>query len=131
MSKFLTLLVIAAAMAWAALVQAAERAAADVTCEATDKKLIYDCKITLKGRNSGKPLENAVVKIKVDMPSMAMVHNVKPVTAEAMAGPGQYQATLEMEMYGDWVLTLDISGPIRDRLIRKLRFGEMKMKPKK
>ena len=130
MSKILTLLIIAAAMAWAALVHAAERAAADVTCEATDQKLIYDCKITLKGRNSGKPLENAVVKIKVDMPSMAMVHNVKPVIAEAMAGPGQYQATLEMEMYGDWVLTLDISGPIRDRLIRKLRFGEMKMKPK-
>ncbi len=130
MSKIPTLLVIAAAMAWAALVHAAERAAADVTCEATDKKLIYDCKITLKGRNSGKPLENAAIRIKADMPSMAMVHNVKPVTAVAEGVPGQYQATLELEMYGEWLLTMDISGPTRDRLIKKLQFGKMKMKPK-
>ena len=48
----------------------------------------------------------------------------------SMAGPGQYQATLELEMYGEWVLTMDISGPTRDRLIKKLQFGKMKMKPK-
>ncbi len=125
MSRLSILLTIAAAMAFATAVHAGERAKADVQCKATGKKLVYDCMIMLKGKKSGKPLENASIRIKADMPSMAMAHNVKPVKAMAMGEPGQYHATLKLAMHGEWALTMDISGPTRDRIITKLQFGEM------
>jgi hypothetical protein len=28
-------------------------------------------------------------------------------------------------MHGEWTLSLDVSGPLRDRLVKKLRFGAM------
>jgi hypothetical protein len=28
-------------------------------------------------------------------------------------------------MQGEWALTLDVSGPLRDRLVKKLQLGEM------
>ncbi len=104
---------------------AGERAKADVRCLQTKTDLVYDCTIMLMGRKSGKPLAGAELVIKVDMPSMAMAHNVRPVTATAGQMPGHYKATLELEMYGEWVLILDVSGPTRDRIIRKLQFGKI------
>ena len=96
-------------------VQAGERAAADIACDPTDQTLVYDCLVTLKGRKSGAPLEAATVVIKVDMPSMPMAHNVPPVKAEPMGMPGMYEATLELEMTGEWALALEVAGPTRDR----------------
>ncbi len=126
MSRLSILLTIVAAMAFATgAAFAGERAKADVQCKATDKKLVYDCMIMLTGKKSGKPLENASIRIKADMPSMAMAHNVKPVEAMAMGEPGQYHATLKLAMHGEWALTMDISGPTRDRIIKKLQFGKM------
>ena len=40
------------------------------------------------------------------------------------------QAMLELEMHGERLLTIDISGPTRDRVVKKLQFGNMKMKMK-
>ena len=34
-----------------------------------------------------------------------------------------YKARLNLEMHGDWALTMDISGPLRARVIKKLNFG--------
>ncbi len=28
-------------------------------------------------------------------------------------------------MHGEWALTIDVRGPLRDRLVKKLRFGAM------
>ena len=50
-------------------------------------------------------------------------HNVRPVKAAADSMTGHYTATLELEMHGEWALTLDISGPTRDRVVNKLHFG--------
>lgn len=105
-------------------VQAGERAAADVACDPTDQTLVYDCLVMLKGRKSGAPLEAATVVIKVDMPSMPMAHNVPPVTAMPMAKPGHYHAKIQLDMLGEWALTLDVSGPTRDKLVKKLQFGD-------
>ncbi len=102
---------------------AGERVRADVTCAATDTKLTYRCRVQLTGRNTGTPLQDANVLIKADMPSMAMAHNVPPVTAEAAGEPGLYTANIELQMYGEWALTIDVSGPTRDRLIHKQHFG--------
>ena len=102
---------------------AGERVAADVSCTATAERLTYDCMIVLKGRKSGDPVEGAEVVVKADMPSMPLAHNVRPVQAIPGSMPGHYAATLELEMLGEWALTLDVSGPTRDRVVKKLDFG--------
>ncbi len=104
---------------------AGERAKAEVDCSPAGKRLVYHCLIMLMGKKSGKPMTGAEILIKADMPTMPMAHNVRPVKAMAIGEPGQYRATLELKMYGEWALTMDISGPTRDRVIKKLRFGDM------
>ena len=103
--------------------QAAERARADVECRPTDQKLIYDCVIMLTGKNSGAHMDGVEFTVGADMPSMPMAHNVKPVKATPTGEQGMYQARIELQMLGEWVLKMDISGPVRDTIINKLRFG--------
>ncbi|MDE0390864.1 MAG: FixH family protein [Rhodospirillales bacterium] len=102
---------------------AGERVAADVSCTPAAEDLTYDCMIMLKGKKSGDPVEGAEVVVKADMPSMPLAHNVRPVKAAPAAMPGHYTATLQLEMLGEWALTLDVSGPTRDRVVKKLDFG--------
>ena len=102
---------------------AAERAKVTVACKETSKKLVFHCMITLTGRKSHKPLDGANIKIKIDMPSMPMAHNVRPVTAKAAKKPGIYDAMLHLAMYGEWALKMTITGPVRDVVVQKLRFG--------
>ncbi len=102
---------------------AAERAKAKVDCKEAGEKLVYDCSIMLMGKKSGKPLVGAKIVIGADMPSMAMAHNVKPVTAKPGGMPGMYHARIRLDMLGEWALKMDISGPTRDRIIHVMRFG--------
>lgn len=118
---FLTILL--GAVVHAAPVQAAERPQAKTECKPTDKPLVYDCTITLTGRKSGKPIEGAKLAINADMPSMPMAHNVPPVTATAGGAPGVYKARLTLEMHGEWLLKIRVSGPARDLLLEKITFG--------
>ncbi len=106
---------------------AGERAKAEVTCKAAGEKLVYDCMILLLNKRSGDPITDAKILVKASMPSMPMAHNVVPVTATAMGEPGNYRARLTLEMHGEWALTIDVSGPLRDRLVEKLQLGEMGM----
>ena len=122
-AKSLAVPAVAAAALWAGAGVAAERAKATVECAPTATRLVYECKIMLMGRRSGAPLEGAKLVIGADMPSMPLAHNVRPVTASSGGGPGMYEATLELEMHGEWALRLDVSGPLRDRLIHKMHFG--------
>ncbi len=114
-----------AALSMTGPAEAGERAKADVQCRQTKQDLVYDCTIMLIGKKSGKPLAGAEIVIKADMPSMAMAHTFRPVTATAGQMPGHYKATLELEMYGEWALILDVSGPTRDRVVQKLQFGKI------
>ena len=114
----LSLTLMASGAAWAG-----ERVAADVSCTPAGEDLTYDCMIMLKGKKSGGPVEGAEVVVKADMPSMPLAHNVRPVKAAPGSMPGHYTATLELEMLGEWALTLDVTGPTRDRVVKKLDFG--------
>ena len=109
-----------------ALAVAGERVKADIDCAATDKALVYDCMIMLQGKKSGQPIDGAEIVVNASMPSMPMAHNVRPVTAMPMGGPGGYHAQIELTMYGQWALTLDVSGPTRDRVVETLQFGDVK-----
>jgi hypothetical protein len=98
----------------------AQQTRADVQCTPTGKELIYDCVIRLS-RND-QPLTGAQVSVGADMPSMPMAHNLKPVKARPGKAAGQYLARLDLEMRGEWALKLRISGPVRDQIVKNLRF---------
>ncbi len=102
---------------------AGERKVAEVECKPAEKKLVYDCMISLKGKKSGMPVAGAEFTVGADMPSMPGAHNVRPVPAEPGGTPGTYRARVHLEMTGEWALKLDFTKPGRDRVIKKLHFG--------
>ena len=102
----------------------AQRLAADVDCKPTQHDLVYDCRIALKEAKSGQPVAGAELSVGADMPSMPMAHNVKPVKATPGSTPGEYAARIELEMYGEWTLKLNVRGPVRDLVVKKLEFRE-------
>ncbi|MDE0780827.1 MAG: FixH family protein [Alphaproteobacteria bacterium] len=106
-----------AANAWAG-----ERKDADITCKPTDTKLVYNCMISLTGKKTGMPIEGAEFMVGAEMPSMAGAHNVKPVHAKPQDTPGMYSASVRLEMFGEWAITLHLKRPNRDRVVKKLRF---------
>ena len=72
-------------------------------------------------RATGAPLTGVSVTVGADMPSMPMMHNVKPVKAVAGAEPGTYHSRIELEMSGAWAVKIDLAGPVRDRVIKSIR----------
>lgn len=98
------------------------RAKADVACRPTPTALQYDCTIMLTNARTKTPLSGVTLTVGADMPSMPMMHNVRPVKAAPGQEPGSYQARLTLEMHGDWALQLNLSGPLRDRVVTIVRF---------
>ena len=110
---------------------AADRVAAAVDCRATGDVLVYDCIIKLRNARTSEPLEQASLTVGADMPSMPMAHNVRPVVAKATGTPGEYQARLTLEMYGDWAVRLKIGGPLQDQLVEMKSFNEKGSGPRR
>jgi hypothetical protein len=94
-----------------------------VDCQATGEKLVYDCMITLTDKTTGAPVLDGEFSVSADMPSMTGVHNVKPVMAHHQHR-GLYRVRIELEMYGEWILMMDLTKPERDRIVKKLIFGK-------
>jgi hypothetical protein len=97
----------------------AQRLDAEVDCQPTKHDLVYDCRFVLKEAKTGKPVSGAELAVGADMPSMPMAHNVKPVKAAPGAAPGEYTARIELEMFGEWALKLEVRKPVRDRIVKK------------
>lgn len=102
------------------------KAKAGVSCAAAAKSLEYDCTIKLSDQGSGAALTGVDVTVGADMPSMPMAHNVKPVKAVPVGAPGTYSARIKLEMYGDWAVKVDLAGPVRDRIVKSMRFESNK-----
>ena len=107
---------LAALPAWAQRVQAA------LDCRFTGTDFVYDCVIRLE--RGGAPLAGVQITLGADMPSMPMAHNVRPVKAKPGTAPGEYDARIELEMFGEWALKLNVRGPARDVIVKKLEFRE-------
>ena len=107
-----------------ALPALAQRLDAEVDCRPTKHDLVYDCRFVLKELKSGRLVSGALLSIGADMPSMPMAHNVKPVRAAPGAAPGEYTARIELEMFGDWALKLNVRGPVRDVIVKKFSARE-------
>jgi len=97
----------------------AQRLDAEVDCKPTKHDLVYDCRFVLKEAKTGKLVSGAELAVGANMPSMPMAHNVKPVKAAPSAAPGEYTARIELEMFGEWALKLDVRKPMRDRIVKK------------
>jgi hypothetical protein len=54
---------------------------------------------------------------------------VRPAKATPATEPGVYQVRLALEMHGDWALRIDVSGPLRDRVVVPLRFDDKAVRP--
>ena len=97
------------------------RAKADVSCKPAPRS----CNTTasssspIPARTSRCP---ASLMVGADMPSMPGAHNVRPVSATEDEDKGTYRARIVLEMHGDWALQLDLSGAVRDRVVKMLRF---------
>ena len=105
------------------------RARADISCKSTPQTLQYDCVIKLSNSRTNEPLSGLTLTIGADMPSMAGAHSVRPVTAVEGSDKGAYRARITLEMHGDWALQLNLSGPLRDRLVSILRFEPDRVAP--
>jgi hypothetical protein len=127
--KGICALLVAAAACTPQAAFAQARAKADVACRPTATALQYDCTITLANARTSEPLSGVTLTVGADMPSMPMMHNVRPVKATPGEKPGIYQANLLLEMHGDWAVQLNLSGPLRDRVVTTLRFDPDKVTP--
>ena len=96
---------------------------ADVKCNGTEEKLVYDCLISLIEMKTKKNVDSAIFVVGAEMPSMPGAHNVKPIKAHPM-GMGMYHVRLNLEMYGEWALRMDFTRPRRDRIVKKMIFGK-------
>ena len=105
------------------------RAKVDVACQPTGKPLQYDCTIRLLHARSNEPLTDVALTVGADMPSMPLAHNVRPVKATLGTTPGMHEVRIELEMLGDWALRIDVTGKVRDRVIKVLRFEQDRVGP--
>jgi YtkA-like len=98
------------------------RAKADISCRPGAETLQYDCVIKLANSRTGEPLSGLTLTVGAEMPSMPAAHNVRPVKAAENEDQGTYRARIALEMHGDWALRLELSGAVRDRVVKVLRF---------
>lgn len=105
----------------------AQAVKAELQCRLTRTDYVYDCAIRLT--RDGRPLAGAQVTLGADMPSMPMAHAVKPVQASPGKAPGEYRANLDLEMLGEWAVTLRLAGPVKERLVLLYDFDEKGARP--
>jgi hypothetical protein len=129
MTPLRLLLFLTAAALCAGEASAQARAKAEVACRPAGAKLRYDCTIKLTDARTKAPLAGAILSVGADMPSMPMAHNIRPAKAAPAGEPGTYAVRLELEMHGDWALRIDVSGPLRDRVVVPLHFDDEAVRP--
>ena len=99
------------------------RARVDLRCEARGLGPRIDCLVRLQ-RPDGTPMEGAALTLGASMPSMPLAHSVPRVAARPSGKVGEYTASLELEMSGVWALEIDLSAPVRERIVRVVRAQE-------
>ncbi|WP_126282457.1 FixH family protein [Burkholderia stagnalis] len=108
----------------AAALPTAHAAAPDarIACTPAGAAYAYDCAIDLADPHTRAPVDGARFTVTADMPSMPMAHNITPVDAMPDGQSGRYRARLALEMDGVWLVKLTFSAPVRDRVLKRVRF---------
>lgn len=97
----------------------AQQVQAKLDCQLSDTDFVYDCIIRLKPPKAG-----VRISVSADMPSMPMAHNTNPVSAKPGKAAGEYRAQLDLEMPGEWAVTLRLSGAARGVLVVNYAFAD-------
>ena len=118
-----TLLALALTLPASAQAQSSSRPQVGLQCVSHGSGPMLACVVDLR-RRDGSAVEGAQVMLGALMPSMPMAHTIKPMKAAPTGKPGEYRATLELEMLGVWSVEVDISGPLRDKVARNLLVHE-------
>ena len=118
-----TLLVVAVLMQGQPAQAQPARARVDLRCEARGLGPRIDCLVRLQ-RPDGTPMEGAALTLGASMPSMPLAHSVPRVAARPSGKTGEYAVSLELEMSGVWALEIDLSAPVRERIVRVVRAQE-------
>ena len=118
-----TLLVVAMLMQGQPAQGQAARARVDLRCEARGPGPRINCLVRLQ-RPDGTPMEGAALTLGASMPSMPLAHSVPRVAARPSGKTGEYAVSLELEMSGVWALEIDLSAPVRERIVRVVRAQE-------
>ena len=95
----------------------------DLQCEARGLGPRIDCVLNVQ-RPDGTPIEGAALTVGASMPSMPMAHSVPRVVARPGKKGGDYFVSLDLEMSGVWALEIDLSTPVRERIVRVVRAQE-------
>lgn len=91
----------------------------DLDCESHDQGPQLSCRVQVADA-AGKPLPGVQVQLGALMPTMPMAHTIVPVQAQPTGQAGQYHGTLTLEMRGVWTVSIDLRGPVRDKVQRNL-----------
>ena len=118
-----TLLVVAVLMHGQPVQGQPARARADLRCEARGLGPKIDCLVRLQ-QPDGTPIQGAALTVGASMPSMPLAHSVPRVAARPSGKTGEYAVSLELEMSGVWALEIDLSAPVRERIVRVVRAQE-------
>jgi hypothetical protein len=94
---------------------------AEISCKPEAQRLRARCTVALTERGTGRRVDGAAVTLHADMPSMPLSHHVRPVEARPV-GEGLYQASLELEMAGRWVISARVTKPVSDQFTRAVDF---------
>ena len=113
------------AMAWtltimaAVPVCAADRLSVDYRKAETgsDRGLEYQYTFTVRNQATGQAVSDAKFKIATDMPSMPGAHHMAHVEGAPTGNPGEYRATIDFDMAGEWSLILRFTKPHRDQVV--------------
>lgn len=119
------MLALAAGLMYPTVVTQAEtsRPRAELKCVSFGTGPYLECLVKVQ-RRDGTPWDGVQLKLGAFMPSMPMAHSIKPVKAISTGAPGEYKATLELEMSGVWTVEVEFSAPVRDKVARNLRIIE-------
>ena len=97
----------------------AQEVQAELHCKLTDTDFVYDCRIRLQ-----PPTPGVRLSVDADMPSMPGAHSTVPVSASPTGAVGEYRATLDLEMPGEWAVRLRLFGAVRKELTLNYLFPE-------
>jgi hypothetical protein len=85
---------------------------AEFQCASLEESLVLTCRVKLLRGQQG--WSGAKLRVSADMPSMPMVHRIKPVMADALGDEaGLYRFKLQLDMRGRWLIRLDVLEPER------------------
>lgn len=93
----------------------------DVTFQAQPTGKPLERKLLIVLKDGGKPVTDANIEVDINMPSMPMMHRVPKAKATPSGTPGEYSASVTLEMRGEWAARIVVDKPQRTTVVHKFQ----------